>query len=367
MSIREIVKNGKKVGYDVQVSARHPITREKKYLRRVAPNKWEANLLEQALKNELSEILNGSKVPSWTELVQEYLDGSLQYKAGSTRVNELSIISSHLNPQLERKLLKDICKADVDEILNRIRDTHSQSTLHNVRKTLSNIARFAIDRRYIRDNPCSGVKLKKIKRKVPELLSEKQIQLFLNKAEKYGIDWFPIWAFGIYTGLRSGELYALRFKHLLYDQDKGVVLVEEAWSKTDGFKDVKDEDYRTIPINKSLQKVIEKIKQSRPGKIDPEDFVLPRIPAWKQGDAAKELRAFLRGCDLPGIRFHDLRSCFITQLLRKGVSPSVVMTMTGHEKMETMMDYCRMVGSEVLNQTDVLDYSTDESDDAEEK
>ena len=56
MSIKEIVKNGKRVGYDVQVSARHPITREKKYLRRVAPNKWEANQLEVKLKNELQAI-----------------------------------------------------------------------------------------------------------------------------------------------------------------------------------------------------------------------------------------------------------------------------------------------------------------------
>jgi integrase len=367
MAIREIVKNGKRVGYDVQVSARHPITKEKKYLRRSAPpHKWEASQLEEKLKQELQEIINGTRTPSWIELVNEYLHEELATKAGSTQKNELSIIEQHLNPVLDRKELGKIWKKELEEIIARAVG-RSTSTKHNIRKTFQNIIKFAIAKRYIRDNPCCLVKLAKIIRQVPDLLSSDQIKSLLRYAEKENSPWLSIWAFGVYTGLRSGELYALRFKHIQIENGKGTILVREAWTKHDGYKGVKDKDYRSVPINPPLLKLITKIKATNPNSSNPEEFVLPKLKEWTRGDQARCLRFFLIGHRLPSMRFHDLRSCFITQLLRKGVAPAVVMAMTGHEDMETMMDYCRMVGSEVLNQTDVLDYSTEESTTNEEK
>ncbi|MBL7661887.1 site-specific integrase [bacterium] len=361
MSIKEIVKNGKKVGYDVQVSARHPITKEKKYLRRVAPNKWEANQLEQKLKNELQAILNGTQTPSWTELVSEYVQQKLNKKAGSTRKNELSIINLHLNPALERKEVGQIWKEDIEAIIEKAAE-RSNSTKHNIRKTAQNIFKFGIEKRYIRDNPCIHVKLPEVVREVPDLLSQKEVTLLLKYAKNEKSKWYHIWAFGVYSGLRSGELYALQYKHLQIEGERGVILVRQAWTKEDGYKQVKDKHYRTVPINRPLMQIINELREANPNSSNPEDYVLPKLKEWTRGDAARCLQFFLVGHRLPPIRFHDLRSLFITQLLRKGVAPAVVMEMTGHEDMETMMDYCRMVGSEVQNQTDVLDYSTADSD-----
>ena len=128
--------------------------------------------------------------------------------------------------------------------------------------------------------------------------------------------------------------------------------------KQGGYKPfTKNKQVRTVPINKPLQAIIDQLKAKNAGRCSPEDFVLPQIATWKQGDASKELRAFLAGCGLPIIRFHDLRSCFISQCLLNGVTPSVVMKMVGHADMKTMMRYCRHTGSDVLGQTDVLDFS----------
>lgn len=55
--IREIKRNGKRVRFDVQVSARHPKTGERKFLRRRAATKWEANDLEFQLRKELESKL----------------------------------------------------------------------------------------------------------------------------------------------------------------------------------------------------------------------------------------------------------------------------------------------------------------------
>ena len=112
-------------------------------------------------------------------------------------------------------------------------------------------------------------------------------------------------------------------------------------------------------MNKEVQRIIDSLRVANANTCSPDDFILPQIPAWKQGDAAKDLRAFLKGCGLPVIRFHDLRACFISQCLLNGIQPSVVMKMVGHGDMKTMMRYCRHTGSDVLGQTDVLDFGID--------
>lgn len=354
--IREIKKDGKKIGYDVQVSARHPVTRERKFLRRTVETKWDAQKVETELKVELQSLFNGTKIPSFIELVAQYEREQLAKKAASTKHNELSIIECHLKPQLERKELKDVTKDDVEAILDRLPPDRSLSTKHNIRKTLSNIFKFAKGKRYMLDNPCLYVKLAPVKRDVPNLLSTKEIGTLLRQAEKSQCEWFPIWAFGIYTGMRSGELFALRWRHLQENNGRYNILVRESWTKKGGFKPCpKDGDFRSIPVNKALRKVIDQLRTDNPNAKS-DDFILPRISAWKQGDAAKELRAFLRGCNLPKMRFHDLRACFITQLLMRGIAPAVVMKMSGHEDMETMMIYCRMCGADIIDQTEVLDF-----------
>lgn len=358
MAVKEIIKGGKKIGYDVQVSARHPITKKRHFLRRRAENKWQANQLEVELHKELKAQLAGAQVPTWGELLAAYEYNCLTNKAASTKHNELSIFSFHATPHLHLKLVNKITEADIRDILNRVDPERSLSLKHNIRKCLANVFNYAIECRYITENPCRRIKLEKIPEPSLNILTDQQIKTFLQKAEESGIEWFPVWAVAIYTGLRSGELIALRYKHIEHNEGKPIIKVQESWTKQGGYKPyTKNKQIRAVPINAQVRRIIEKLKIDNPANCKPDDFILPQIPTWHQGDAAKDLRAFLKGCGLPVIRFHDLRACFISQCLLHGITPSVVMKMVGHADMKTMMRYCRHTGSDVLGQTDVLDFS----------
>lgn len=357
MSIKQIT-DGKKVRYDVQVSAKHPITKKREFLRRRADTKWEAQQLERDLHLELKAKQSGIQLPTWGQLVAAYEAQCLVDKAASTKHNELSILSHHANPVLQLKLVNQITDADVREIINRIDPERSLSLKHNVRKCLANVFNYAVECRYINDNPCRRIKLGKIPEPSLNILTDQQIKIFLKRAEESGLEWFPIWSIAIHTGLRSGELIALRYKHLEHSEGKPIIRVQENYTKQGGYQPfTKNKQIRTVPMNKEVQRIVELLKASNPNNCKPDDFVLPRIPTWFQGDAAKDLRAFLKGCGLPVIRFHDLRACFISQCLLKGVQPSVVMKIVGHAEMKTMMRYCRHTGVDVLGQTDVLDFS----------
>lgn len=356
--IREIIKNGKRVKFDVQVSAKDPRTGEKKYRRGSATTKWAANQLELSLRQELHAALNGQQIPTFEQLLADYESKCLIDKAASTRHNELSILNHHAVPLLSKRIVTEISEVDVRDILNRVGPQRSLSLKHNIRKCLANVFNYAMECRHLQDNPCRRVKLAKMPEPALNILTDQQIRKFIQEAERSGYEWFPVWAMALYTGLRSGELIALRYRHIEHNEGMPVIRVQESWTKQGGYKPfTKNKQMRAVPINKEAQRIINGLKAANPNACSPDDFVLPQIPTWKQGDASKVLRAFLIGQHLPVIRFHDLRACFISQCLLNRIQPSVVMKMVGHADMKTMMRYCRHTGSDLVGLTEVLDFS----------
>jgi hypothetical protein len=102
MAIHEKVKDGKKIGYAVQVSTYHPITKKRHFRRGQAKNKWEAQELERTLLQELKDSFSKRQIPSWLELLKSYEERCLVDKAASTRHNELSIFGHHATPKRKR-------------------------------------------------------------------------------------------------------------------------------------------------------------------------------------------------------------------------------------------------------------------------
>ncbi len=83
-------------------------------------------------------------------------------------------------------------------------------------------------------------------------------------------------------------------------------------------------------------------------------LVLPRLDEWSKGYQAKELQYFLKGIDLPKIRFYDLRASWVTMLFSKGIPPIKVMSMGGWKDLKTMQIYIRKAGPDISGITDTF-------------
>ncbi len=66
------------------------------------------------------------------------------------------------------------------------------------------------------------------------------------------------------------------------------------------------------------------------------------------------LRQFCEGIGLNSIKFHTLRACFATQLLRDSVVLIVVMKICGLKDLKTMQKYIRLAGIEIEGATENL-------------
>ena len=82
--------------------------------------------------------------------------------------------------------------------------------------------------------------------------------------------------------------------------------------------------------------------------------MLPRLPSWGRGEQARILRQFCIGTGLPSVRFHTLRACFATQLIRNGIPPIQIQKICGWKDLETMQRYVRLAGIETEGATESL-------------
>ena len=182
----------------------------------------------------------------------------------------------------------------------------------------------------------------KVEEKMPEILNLTQIRDLLRYASEINHDWFYHWALALFTGMRSGELYALQWDQV--DFENNLIYVHRNWTSKTGVGPTKGRYWRSVPIgNSQVLRLLHELKKIMAG----DKFVLPHPTAWSRGEQAGILRAFCKGCGFPSIKFHTLRACWATQLVRDGVASSVVMKMGGWKDIKTMQRYIRLAGIEI--------------------
>ena len=177
-----------------------------------------------------------------------------------------------------------------------------------------------------------------------------EIRKLLADAKTLDHPWYPHWAMALLTGARSGELFALVWSDV--DLDSRRLSLTKSYNRRERrIKATKGARWRDVPINSELEALLKALRAAEPTR----QWVLPRFEAWTRGESAKVLRAFCKGIGIPSIKFHTLRACFATQLLRDGVAPAVVMKICGWEELDTMQRYIRLAGIEIDGATQGLE------------
>ena len=164
-----------------------------------------------------------------------------------------------------------------------------------------------------------------------------------------GVDWYPLWAGALYTGMRNGEIYILTWDKV--NMEIRLITVSSSWSMKDGFKCTKSGHSRMVEIAAPFMELL----RERKLKAGCSEYVFPRLDRWDSGDQARELRMFLLGIGLSPIRFHDLRATWATILLSMGIEPIWVIKAGGWWDMKTMMYYVRLAGVDIRGMSEVLD------------
>lgn len=300
-------------------------------------------------------LLKESKGISWDELLEKYelhMRQDLSSKiAAQTKADYIATVRRHTKAWLLREA-SGITPSDVRELFIETSDVISVAHQIKVKSILGKIFQFGIESNLIRGMPMlptAGIKFQKEEDKMPEILTIAEIKKLLFAAKEMDHRWYPVWAFALLTGMRNGEIFALLWSDI--DFENKIINLTKSYNKRSGeTKCTKGGYWRHIPISSELEILLKELKLKSNGS----PYALPRIRDWNKGYQARELRAFCLSIGIPSIRFHALRACFATQLIRQGIPAIQIQKICGWKDLETMQRYIRLAGIEVAGVTENL-------------
>ena len=175
-----------------------------------------------------------------------------------------------------------------------------------------------------------------------------EVRRFLTAANSDRLE--ALYVLAIHTGMRQGELLALKWADV--DLEAGKVSVRRTLTRESGHYKLGEpktkRSRRTIKLTKAatealrihLERQLEQIDQlgdlyQDQGLVFTTDSGAPINPS---NIRQRSFGKLLRNANLPKIRFHDLRHTCATLLLSKNVHPKIVQEMLGHANIAITLD-----------------------------
>src|ERR671934_1298747 len=166
--------------------------------------------------------------------------------------------------------------------------------------------------------------------RAPKSLPKRDVDRLIREAQKAGNKRnLAIVHLLRHTGLRVGELCALRLSDIRTSERKGSVLVRSG----KGDKD------RIVPLNHDVREALEAYLKVRPAAADDHLFLGQRGEPLQTDGVQLIVRKLARRAGLQGVTPHVLRHSFAKHVLDAGEDLATVSRLLGHERLETTAIY----------------------------
>ena len=306
---------------------------------------------------------NPGTVGEWAE---RWLDGAHHLKP-STRASYEVALRSHVLPRWGDTPVTNITRQDIAEwVAEMVGAGQKPDRIRLNMVALRNTLNIAMDANVLHVNPTIGIKRPQSKSHEMHPLTVEQIEALAEAISRpHGRTERPDLGLAVrlaaYTGLRAGELWALRRKHL--DLDHRTIRVSESMTITDGTliaSTTKTGTSRAVTWPAFLDEVIAKHLATRPDDPDALVFVsTTETPMRHNNFMAQHFRPALEPAGLPkGIRFHDLRHTHASLLIAMGAHPKAIQERLGHSSITVTLDiYGHLfpgIGDELAHRLDAL-------------
>jgi integrase len=295
--------------------------------------------LKQGLSVGYDKATFGKAFEHWLEHVQKAAIGPATY------IKYESMHRLHIAPcGLAGMKLVDIRAANIQGVYNELLQTTTAKNIHQIHKLLKVFFKYCLETDALIKSPLLAIKLPDLPKQseVNTALSDEDIER-LVRAAKEDMKNFPF-VFAMFTGLRAGELLALKYKDIDFKTDMISVNKNVRYLSVDGkyqpvLSDTKTESsIRKVPILAEIKPMliahIENTRKASRVLSIRGDFLLFPSETGTYREQNNFLQSFKRLCDKLGIEkgctIHSLRHTFCTILARQGVSLLDASKLMGH-------------------------------------
>jgi integrase len=252
-----------------------------------------------------------------------------------------SVVGKHLIPEIGRMKFVQLSRPAIRKLYREKKQTGlSSRTVEYIHVTLHKALKDAAEDGLISTNPAQGLKLPQKDAKETKALSPEQVSTLLEAAREDCLE--ALYVVALHTGLRRGELLALRWNDV--DFEKSTLRVDESLDQHGAFHAPKrEESRRTLgltPVSLAALKAHRSRQLEERLKVgerwEDNGLVFPNTvgkPMNPSNLYRREFQRLLSKASLgdEGFTFHSLRHTFATTLAERGVHPATAQKLLGHK------------------------------------
>ena len=326
-------------------------------------------------KNNVQKQTFGEYLENWFKNVRIYEVESSTYLRNEQTINYHIKDSSLYNAQMVNVDF-ELCQT----LINKLSEKYSRSTISKVYVILNMCFNHAITKGHIGENPMMKVKMPKesslvTKKKDTKWLSSSDVEKLVLEAERlntrefrikgkvgervYGVNAYYVILI-IYTGLRIGELMALTWNDIDFENKTLSVNKSRAKGKIDGkitlyVKDPKSESgTRIIPLSDRALYALQRIKECSSSDSDT-NLIVTNTSSESNITRTINRMLFRAGCETEKCGLHALRHTFGSLLLEKGVDLKTISYLLGHSDITVTANiYLHITREKAINSIEVL-------------
>ncbi len=296
----------------------------------------------------------------------------------STAESYAGIVKFHLAPRFGHLRLKEISRQAVKAYLAELAASGlAQNTVVNIYACLRAVLSHALDDGHLTIHPAMRLghsKRRGAQGREREFLTREEAERFLATAKDFRPERYPLFLTALRTGLRLGELLALRWddihfgesesdptRHLLVRRNR--VRGEES--------DPKNHRRRRVDMSKELWRALMELRDQRmmeafergpwdeSGQPRCSDYVFASETGGPLDGSNVYHRDFLpclKAAGLKRVTFHALRHTFASLLIQSGASLAYVKEQMGHSSIQVTVDtYGHLIPGGNIEWVDRLD------------
>lgn len=282
-----------------------------------------------------------SKEPYKNEYIEKYID----YLKYERKLSENTILSyqndlNKFNLFFKNNLLY-LNYQNIQDYLANIKELNTRTIAHTL-TVINSFYNFLLEEKLIKENPCTNISSPKLNHKLPNYLTEEEIDnlLNINLFTPYDYRNKAMLELLYATGLRISELVSLT----LSDID-----LENSFLRIFG----KGKKERIVPIsNVALKHLNIYLKEYRPVILNNTSSNYIFISNAKKNITRQGFFKILKNeCKRAGIEKnvspHVLRHSFATHLLKHGADLRIIQELLGHEDISTTQIYAHLVNEKL--------------------
>lgn len=282
--------------------------------------------------------------------------------ADKTLTNYLGSIKNHINPFFGNFRLDQIKPIHLVNFFDSISKEGarkdgkggrlSDSTIYEIDKTLRNIFNRALEWQLIKNSPLESIKRPKIKRKEMKYFNEDEAKQAIIALFKEDAVWRLFFLTAIIGGLRRGEIVALEWGDI--DFENNVINVRKNIpmfkNKKPVIKDTKTNEFiRCVSMPKWYMEELkehlrswkkEKLLTGHLWKGENYEFIFHNgfgKPFYPEAATNRWIK-FRKKHNLKSVRLHDLRHTMVTLLIEEGENIKAIQERAGHSSSRITID-----------------------------